>query len=93
MRVYTHLIKKNIYELAETLVHELGHNWFTDQKLEKVKVYGERRARDLATYNPRKARRSTENYAIFCTKRYFAEGLHTETEDGYSRILTRPLGE
>ncbi len=79
MRVYTTLIARDIWEVAEVLVHELGHHWFTDQKLEKVKVYGERRARDLAKYNPRKARRSTENYAIFCARRHEADGLRADT--------------
>ncbi|HET8828134.1 MAG TPA: hypothetical protein VFM79_02275 [Pelobium sp.] len=73
-RVYPSLIKRDIWEIAETIIHEIGHQWFTDQKLGSTKVYGEVIAGDLAKYDPTKARRSTENYSIFCAKIHQSKG-------------------
>ena len=53
-------------EMASVMIHELIHLWFTDQKLEGVKVYGATLARQLATDEPKKARRSAENYEHYC---------------------------
>ncbi len=74
-KVFPHLIENSLdtttleldYDrMASVLIHELVHLWFTDQKLDGNKVYGEDLAMDLAEKNPRKARRSAENYEHFC---------------------------
>lgn len=52
--------------IAAVLIHELMHTWFKDQKLGDKKTYGSERAMDLATYDPKKARRSAENYEQYC---------------------------
>ena len=79
-RIYPRGLERDIWDVAELIIHEIGHHWFTDQKLGDLKVYGETRARDLATYDPRKARRSTENYAIFCMKAHEAAGLRSRRD-------------
>ena len=82
-RVYPRLLKRDAWDIADTFVHEIGHHWFTDQKIEKVKVYGENRAKDLAKYNPRKARRSTENYSLFCRKVFEVNGKLVESDSRF----------
>ena len=82
-RIFTKGVRKAIYPLAELITHELGHNWFGDQKIETRKVYGEGPARTLAEYNPRKARRSTENYSLFCAKAHAAKGLRTKRKGNF----------
>ena len=52
--------------IAAVLIHELMHTWFKDQRLGDKKTYGAERAEDLAKYDPRKARRSAENYEHYC---------------------------
>ncbi|HMQ69993.1 MAG TPA: M35 family metallo-endopeptidase [Ignavibacteria bacterium] len=53
--------------IGSVMIHELIHIWFTDQKLnDGTKVYGDVLAKKLAKENPRKARRSAENYEQFC---------------------------
>lgn len=52
--------------MASVMIHELIHLWFTDQKLDGEKVYDEAAALALAKENPRKARRSAENYERYC---------------------------
>ncbi len=52
--------------IASVLIHELIHVWFTDQKLDGETVYGDELALKLAEDNPKKARRSAENYEHFC---------------------------
>lgn len=66
--VYPYLVTKGVWDIAETITHEIGHQWFKDQKLERTTVYGATAARDLAKYNPRKARKSTENYSLYCNQ-------------------------
>lgn len=84
--VYPYLVTKGVWEIAETISHEVGHQWFKDQKLEKTTVYGEPAARDLAKYNPRKARKSTENYAIFCDKVHPLMGYERNFSGSFSAI-------
>lgn len=52
--------------MASVMIHELMHLWFADQKLNGEKVYSESDALDLADKEPRKARRSAENYERYC---------------------------
>jgi len=53
--------------IGSVMIHELIHVWFTDQKLKDgTKVYGDVLAKKLAKENPRKARKSAENYEQFC---------------------------
>lgn len=77
-RVYPSLIKMEIWDVARTIIHEIGHHWFTDQKLGDVTVYGENVALDLATYDPKKARRSTENYSFYFAKVHESKGKRTK---------------
>jgi len=53
-------------ERAGTIIHELLHEWFLDQKLDGETVYGDELAMRLASENPKKARKSAENYAQYC---------------------------
>lgn len=64
-KVFARLLRKDDEYVASVFVHELIHLWFTDQKLDGTTVYGERLAMALADDNPRKARRSAENYESF----------------------------
>jgi len=64
-KVFSRLLGKNDEYVASVFVHELIHLWFTDQKLNGQKVYGKALAMALADDNPRKARRSAENYESF----------------------------
>lgn len=64
-KVFARLLRKNDEYVASVFVHELIHLWFTDQKLDGTTVYGEALAMALADANPRKARRSAENYESF----------------------------
>ncbi len=52
--------------IASVFIHELIHLWFTDQKINGVKVYEESQALQLARDEPAKARRSAENYERYC---------------------------
>ena len=52
--------------IASVMVHELMHVWFKDQKLGGETVYGEALALQLAIDNPKKARKSAENYEHYC---------------------------
>jgi hypothetical protein len=52
--------------MASVFIHELIHLWFTDQKLDGKKVYEEATAIDLAKREPKKARKSAENYERYC---------------------------
>ncbi|MGJ8667152.1 MAG: M35 family metallo-endopeptidase [Patiriisocius sp.] len=52
--------------IAAVLIHELMHTWFKDQRIGNTKTYGDQRAKDLAKYDPRKARKSAENYEQYC---------------------------
>jgi len=56
----------SIDEIAAILIHELIHLWFNDQKLDGETVYGDDLAMQLAIDNPKKARKSAENYEWFC---------------------------
>jgi len=62
--------KKDKQGKAGTIIHELFHDLFRDQKVEyfgrKVKVYSSAAANKLAKQKPKKARRSAENYEQFC---------------------------
>ncbi len=56
---------------AAIIIHELNHDLFMDQKIKdssgkRVTVYGKTLAKKLARENPKKARRSAENYELFC---------------------------
>jgi hypothetical protein len=64
-KVFSRLLSKSDEYVASVFVHELIHLWFTDQKLNGEKVYGKALAMALADDNPRKARRSAENYESF----------------------------
>ncbi len=74
-KVFPRLIKNSLDEttseinydyIASVMIHELIHVWFTDQKLDGKTVYGEDLVMELAAENPKKARRSAENYEHFC---------------------------
>lgn len=52
-------------EISAVFIHELLHLWFVDQKLDGKKVYGADLARQLAKREPKKARKSAENYEQF----------------------------
>lgn len=82
LRAYVILVRSSTLSVAKTYLHELGHVWFKDQNLGVETVYGEQAAQDLATYHPRKARRSTENYSQFARAQYLADG-HPRTGDGF----------
>lgn len=62
--------KQDKNEKASVIIHELMHEWFDDQKITRHgktrKVYGKNAARALAKENPKKARRSAENYEQYC---------------------------
>ncbi len=51
---------------GSVVIHELMHEWFTDQKLDGEKIYTAKLAKDLAKQKPKKARKSAENYERFC---------------------------
>ncbi|SHH31702.1 hypothetical protein [Marivita hallyeonensis] len=80
-RLYTRGIRLDIWDLAALINHEIGHQWFKDQKLGTEPVYGTQAARDLARYHPRRARKSTENYEQFCSAAHIAEGLQSNRDD------------
>ena len=84
--VYPKLVTREVWEVAETILHEIGHQWFKDQKLENTTVYGETAARDLARYNPRKARKSTENYSIFCNSVHPLMGYDRNFTGSYGAV-------
>jgi hypothetical protein len=84
--VYPYLVTRGLWEVAETIVHEIGHQWFKDQKLESSTVYGETPARDLAKYNPRKARKSAENYSIYCDRVHPQMGYARRFVGSYSAL-------
>lgn len=74
-KVFPNLIKHSLDDttleigydyIASVMIHELIHVWFTDQKLDGETVYGEDLAKQLAVENPKKARRSAENYESYC---------------------------
>jgi hypothetical protein len=65
--IYTHFFRQSAIEQGGIIVHELMHDWFFDQKLKNGDVvYGPTKALALAREAPRKARRSPENYRVFC---------------------------
>ncbi len=65
-QVYPRWIKKEDKERGSIIIHELLHEWFLDQKLDGKKVYGSTAAKKLAKKEPKKARKSAENYEHFC---------------------------
>ena len=66
-KVFPKLLIKDVDEIAAIMVHELIHIWFMDQKLESGEtVYGSPNALALVAENPRKARRSAENFELYC---------------------------
>ncbi|MDF1699299.1 MAG: hypothetical protein P1U56_25815 [Saprospiraceae bacterium] len=64
-KVFSRLLDKTDEEIASVFVHELIHLWFMDQNLNGETVYGAPLAQALARENPRKARKSAENYEHF----------------------------
>lgn len=56
--------------IAAIYIHEMMHLWFKDQKLDGEKVYGEDLALKLAKRDPKKARKSAENYEHFARELY-----------------------
>lgn len=55
-----------IDDMASTFIHEMVHLTVFDQKLEGETVYGERLALQLAIDKPNRARKSPENFSLFC---------------------------
>jgi len=51
---------------GSVIIHELMHEWFSDQKIEGVSVYSMYLTKQLARTNPKSARKSPENYERFC---------------------------
>jgi hypothetical protein len=52
-------------KIAAIYIHELLHLWFKDQKLDGKTVYDLDQVKDLAKRDPKKARKSAENYERF----------------------------
>lgn len=64
-KAFSNFLDKDRNSAAGTVIHELIHLWFRDQRIDSVKVYGPDLAIDLASTNARKARRNPDNYAEF----------------------------
>jgi hypothetical protein len=56
----------NVDYIASVFIHELLHLWFSDQYIDKSKVNTEGEVIKLAKKNPKKARKSAENYELYC---------------------------
>ncbi len=65
-KVYPAWFSKSVDEGAAIIIHELMHEWFTDQKIGGKTVYGIPLAKKLAREKPSKARKSAENYEQYC---------------------------
>lgn len=65
-KVYPKWIKKDDCPRGAIIIHELLHEWFADQKIDGEKVYGSSDAKKLAKEEPKKARKSAENYEQYC---------------------------
>jgi hypothetical protein len=70
-KVFSYWFTKDEDERASIIIHELNHDLYMDQKIKnskgkRVTVYGKTLAKKLARENARKARRSAENYELFC---------------------------
>ncbi|SFJ91031.1 hypothetical protein [Celeribacter neptunius] len=78
--------KKDAEDRAAILVHELLHEWLSDQKIGRQTVYGEDLARRLAREDPGKARRSPENFEHFLLQVWRDEGL--EAPSGAEKLDT-----
>ena len=63
-----------INERGSVVIHELLHEWFIDQKIDGEIVYGATLAKKLADKEPKKARKSPENYEHYCLD------LHNSTD-------------
>ncbi len=55
-----------IDDMASTFIHEMVHLFVFDQKHDGETVYGDTRALKLAIDRPDKARKSPENFSLFC---------------------------
>ena len=60
---------------AAVIVHELLHEWLTDQRIGDETVRGDSHARRLASRDPEKARRNPENFEQFLLQVWADEGL------------------
>jgi len=69
-KVFASWFGKDEASRASIMIHELHHDLFLDQRIKhrgkRVPVYGELLAKKLARDHPAKARRSAENYELFC---------------------------
>lgn len=64
-KIFPAFLEHGLDKRAAITVHELIHLWFRDQRIDGEKVYGDALALRLAREEPRRARRSAENYEQF----------------------------
>ena len=67
-KLFIHWFSHEKLQRGGIILHELNHDLFLDQKLDGKTVYGEKRAKSLASRKPRRARRSAENHEWYCMR-------------------------